>query len=57
MTNSDTSDHGDISELMISNIVNFNILAKLEKQAKIFQDNDIRVLCELKICYGPELPF
>lgn len=57
MTNSDASGHGAISELMISNIVNFSILAKLEKQAKLFQDNDIPVLCEPEICYGPELPF
>lgn len=33
------------------------ILAKLEKQAKLFQDGDIRVLNEPKACYGPELPF
>ena len=33
------------------------ILEKLEKQAKLFQDNDIRVLSESGAYYGPELPF
>ena len=33
------------------------ILEKLEKQAKLFQDSDIRVLCEPEAYYGPELPF
>ena len=33
------------------------ILDKLEKQAKLFQDRDIRVLCEPEAYYGPELPF
>ena len=33
------------------------ILEKLEKQAKLFQDSDIRVLCEPEVYYGPELPF
>ena len=32
-------------------------LEKLEKQAKLFQDSDIRVLCEPEVYYGPELPF
>jgi site-specific DNA-methyltransferase (adenine-specific) len=33
------------------------LLDKLEKQAKLFQDSDIRVLCEPEPYYGPELPF
>lgn len=33
------------------------ILDKLDKQAKLFQDNDIRVLNELGAYYGPDLPF
>ena len=33
------------------------ILEKLEKQAKLFQDSDIRVLGEPDVYYGPELPF
>ena len=33
------------------------ILKKLEKQAKLFQDRDIRVLFEPETYYGPELPF
>lgn len=30
---------------------------RLEKQAHLFQDKDIRVLGEQEIDYGPELPF
>ena len=30
---------------------------RLEKQARLFQDKDIRVLGEQDIDYGPELPF
>ena len=30
---------------------------RLEKQARLFQDKDIRVLEEQDIDYGPELPF
>ncbi len=33
------------------------LLGKLEKQAKLFQDKDIRVLNESEPYYGPELPF
>ena len=33
------------------------ILDKLDRQAKLFQDNDIRVLNELGAFYGPDLPF
>ena len=33
------------------------ILEKLEKQTKLFQDSDIRVLREPETYYGPELPF
>ena len=33
------------------------ILEKLEKQAKLFQDSDIRVLCDSEEYYGPDLPF
>ena len=33
------------------------ILEKLKKQAKLFQDSDIRVLSEPEVYYGPELPF
>ena len=33
------------------------ILNRLEKQAHLFQDKDIRVLGEQDIDYGPELPF
>ena len=33
------------------------LLKKLEKQAKLFQDSDIRVLSEPEPYYGPELPF
>ena len=32
-------------------------LGKLEKQAKLFQDSDIRALYEPEAFYGPELPF
>ena len=32
------------------------ILDKLDRQAKLFQDNDIRVLNELGAYYGPDLP-
>lgn len=32
------------------------ILEKLEKQAKLFQDSSVRVLCE-PVAYGYELPF
>ena len=33
------------------------ILEKLEKQTKLFQDSDIRVLYEPEVYYGPGLPF
>ena len=33
------------------------ILEKLEKQGKLFQDSDIRVLYEPEVYYGPGLPF
>ncbi len=33
------------------------ILTKLEKQAKLFQNSDISILCEPDAYYGPELPF
>ena len=33
------------------------ILEKLKKRAKLFQDSDIRVLSEPEVYYGPELPF
>jgi len=32
-------------------------LDKLQKQAKLFEDTDIRVVGEPPIFYGPELPF
>ena len=32
-------------------------LARLQKQAKLFEDNDIRVLRDERVYYGPELPF
>ena len=32
-------------------------IKRLEKQASLFQDKDIRVLEEQEIDYGPELPF
>ena len=32
-------------------------IKRLEKQARLFQDKDIRVLGEQDIDYGPELPF
>ena len=31
--------------------------SRLEKQSKLFQDKDIRVLEEQSVDYGPELPF
>ena len=33
------------------------LIKKLERQAKLFQDSDIRVLSEPEVYYGPELPF
>ncbi len=33
------------------------LLEKLDKQAKLFQDSDIRVLNEPEAYFGPELPF
>lgn len=33
------------------------MLEKLDKQAKLFQDSDIRVIYEPEIYYGQELPF
>ena len=33
------------------------ILDKLDRQAKLFQDDDIRVLNEPSAYYGPDLPF
>ncbi len=33
------------------------LLKRLEGQAKLFQDSDIRVLNEPEVHYGPELPF
>ena len=33
------------------------ILDKLDRQAKLFQDNDIRVLNEPSAFYGQDLPF
>lgn len=32
-------------------------LEKLQKQAKLFVDNEVRILDEDRACYGPELPF
>ena len=32
-------------------------LDRLQKQAKIFEDNEVRVLNEKKIFYEPDLPF
>ena len=32
-------------------------LEKLQKQAKLFEDKDIRVLSEPPVYYGEELPF
>lgn len=42
----------------LNNIVRKNeILTKLEKQAKLFSDNKVNLLCDPKSYYGPELPF
>lgn len=38
----------------------YELLEKLEKQTKIFQDSNLRNMCNLRdpeAYYGPELPF
>ncbi len=51
----------DISKARKIEIENINLkeeyLNKLNKQSKIFQDKDVRVLKEQEILYGRELPF
>lgn len=37
--------------------VRSDYLARLQKQAKLFEDNDIRVIKDEREYYGPELPF
>ncbi|MCQ2166924.1 MAG: site-specific DNA-methyltransferase, partial [Bacteroidales bacterium] len=37
--------------------VRVDYLERLQKQAKLFEDNEIRVLNEKPTYYGPELPF
>ncbi len=42
----------------INNIsVRMDYLERLQKQAKLFEDNEVRVLSEKSAYYGPELPF
>lgn len=42
----------------INNIsVRMDYLERLQKQAKLFEDNEVRVLNEKPAYYGPELPF
>ena len=38
-------------------VIRREYLSKLQRQAKLYEDTDIRVLSEPEFYYGPELPF
>lgn len=40
-----------------SETIRLDYLERLDKQSKIFQDKDVKVLSESTLMYGPELPF
>ena len=43
----------ELNDISVKN----DYLARLQKQAKLFVDNDVRVLGDKREYYGPELPF